>query len=415
MASIQLPDATSLNRTQAALAEAARSPRAIPTTANTTPVSRRGAHHHHGRLFVRRGGPTVRTSARCSSSWTRSTSGAARNCATRRSWTACSQAWAQQVQDAQVVVFGAPPVPGLSVAGGFKLMVEDRGGLGLPTLRPADQRPGRQAAAAARDWCGVSTQFRSNTPQLFLDIDRTKAAALGVPCTDVNQTLGIYLGSLYVNSFNAFGRHWQVTSRPRATIASRCRTSICWRSATTRGRWCRWARWSTCARRAGRSSSTATTSTRPPRSPAACSPGSAPATSSRTSSARADETLLLSMKTEWTELMFMQIRAGDTTLYVFALAVVCVFLALAALYESWSLPLAVILVVPLCLLCSMAGVLASHGVGGHLRADRPGGAGRAGLQELDPDRGVRPATCTRRASPATRPRRRPPGCGCGRS
>ena len=64
---------------------------------------------------------------------------------------------------------------------------------------------------------GVSTQFRSNTPQLFMDIDRTKTAALGVSFNDVNQTLGIYLGSLYVNSFNAFGRHWQVTSRPRAT------------------------------------------------------------------------------------------------------------------------------------------------------------------------------------------------------
>jgi multidrug efflux pump len=76
----------------------------------------------------------------------------------------------------------------------------------------------------------------------------------------------------------------------------------------------------------------------------------------------AGETLPLSMKTEWTELMYMQIRDGDTTLYVFALAVMCVFLALAALYESWMLPLAVILVVPLCLLCSVAGVLLSHGV-----------------------------------------------------
>src|SRR5438309_9729833 len=74
----------------------------------------------------------------------------------------------------------------------------------------------------------------------------------------------------------------------------------------------------------------------------------------------AAETLPRSRKTEWTELMFMQIRAGNTAMYVFALAVVCVFLALAALYESWSLPLAVILVVPLCLLCSVAGVLYTH-------------------------------------------------------
>ena len=82
------------------------------------------------------------------------------------------------------------------------------------------------------------------------------------------------------------------------------------------------------------------------------------------------------MKTEWTELMFMQIRAGNTAMDVFGLAVVFVFLALAALYESWSLPLAVILVVPLCLLCSVAGVLYTK-LGEHLRADRPGGAGRA--------------------------------------
>ena len=93
--------------------------------------------------------------------------------------------------------------------------------------------------------------------------------------------------------------------------------------------------------------------------------------------------------------MFMQIRAGNTAMYVFALAVVFVFLALAALYESWSLPLAVILVVPLCLLCSVAGVLLCRHGRQHLRADWPGGAGRPGVQERHPDCRVRPAAAPR--------------------
>ena len=110
------------------------------------------------------------------------------------------------------------------------------------------------------------------------------------------------------------------------------------------------------------------------------------------------------MKTEWTELMFMQIRAGNTAIYVFVLAVVCVFLALSALYESWTLPLAVILVVPLCLLCSLAGVLVHGPRRQHLRADRPGRAGRPGVQERHPHCGVRQAIApgrTRRFIEAT--------------
>ena len=120
------------------------------------------------------------------------------------------KAWALHIKDAQVMVFGAPPIPGLSVAGGFKLLVEDRGGLGLTSLqkqtnalvKKLQQQPGLM---------GVSTQFRSNAPQLFMDIDREKVESLGMSVNDVNQTLSMYMGSLYVNSFNAFGRHWQVT------------------------------------------------------------------------------------------------------------------------------------------------------------------------------------------------------------
>ncbi len=121
------------------------------------------------------------------------------------------------------------------------------------------------------------------------------------------------------------------------------------------------------------------------------------------------------MTTEWTELMFMQIRAGNTAMYVFGLAVVFVFLVLAALYESWSLPLAVILVVPMCLL--VVGNRRGHGPdrNQYLRADRFRGAGRPGLQERHSDRRVRQAIAARRQAAGRGHARSVRGCDCGRS
>src|SRR5262249_11950762 len=116
--------------------------------------------------------------------------------------------WAKEIQDAQVTVYGASPVPGLGVAGGFKAMIEDRGDLGLATLQKQTDQLVLKLQHDVPGLVGVSTQFRSKTPQLYLEIDRVKAASLGVSLNDVNQTLDIFLGSLYVNSFNEFGRHW---------------------------------------------------------------------------------------------------------------------------------------------------------------------------------------------------------------
>ncbi len=247
-------------------------------------------------------------------------------------------------------------MPGLSVAGGFKLMVEDRADLGLATLQQQtdalihkmQDEPGLT---------GVSTQFRSNTPQLYLDIDRTKAATLGVSLDDLNQTLQIYLGSLYVNSFNDFGRYWQVTIQAEGSFRDRVPDI---NLLQVRNRAGMMVPLGTLVRvREIGGPIFATRYNLYSAAPiignvqAGVSTGDAIAAINRI----VNETLPLSMKTEWTELMYMQIRAGNTAMYVFGLAVVCVFLALAALYESWSLPLAVIMVVPLCLLCSVAGVL----------------------------------------------------------
>ena len=203
----------------------------------------------------------------------------------------------------------------------------------------------------------VATQFRSNTPQLYLDVDRTKVASLGVPLNDVNQTLDMYLGSLYVNSFNDFGRHWQVTIQAEGQYRNQVSDINLLQGAQQPGA-------DGAAGHAGQRArdrrpalrSRATTST-PPRPSTATCQGVSTGEAIKNIDRIAAETLPLSMKAEWTEIMFMQIRAGDTALYIFLLSIISVFLALSALYESWSLPLAVILVVPLCLLCSVAGVL----------------------------------------------------------
>jgi len=269
------------------------------------------------------------------------------------------KAWAREVKDAQVVAFGAPSIPGISVAGGFKVMVEDRGGLGVDALqRQTDDLVTKLRAQPGVT--GASTQFRSRTPQIFADVDRLKVASLGVSLQDVNDTLSMYLGSLYVTSFNEFGRYWQVTiqadGKHRNRIEDISRLQV-------RNKWGQMVLLGTLVN--VREIGGPVYVTRYNLYVAApitgnVAPGASSGNVIQEINQLSRDTLPISMQTEWTEIMFMQIRAGNTAIYVFALAVVSVFLALAALYESWSLPLAVILVVPLCLLCSIAGVLFTH-------------------------------------------------------
>ena len=259
------------------------------------------------------------------------------------------------VRDAQVRVLGTSPIPGLGSAGGFKLIVEDRGGLGLGEL----QKRTEELVRKLKDQPGlnnVSTQFRSNTPQLYLDIDRAKVASLGVSLDDVNQTLDIYLGSLYVNSYNDFGRHWQVTVQAEGKYRQSIEDVSLLQVRNNKGQMVPLGTLLLPREQGGPLSV--------PRynlySSAAVSGnilGVSSGDAIKNINRIAAETLPLSMKAEWTEIMFMQIRAGNTAMYIFLLSIICVFLALSALYESWTLPLAVILVVPLCLLSSLAGVL----------------------------------------------------------
>ena len=271
---------------------------------------------------------------------------------------------------------------------------------------------------------GLFNGFRARTPQLYADIDRTKVKTMGVPLTDVFDALQAYLGSYYVNDFNRFGRTWQVNVQADAPfrVDAEAVKQLKVRNAD------------------GdmvplgsvidvRDSAGPVTITRYNMFPAATITGaSLPGVSTgdvlATMERLADKELPRNMTYEWTELSYLQKQASKIEQFrdlqqnpfsAFVLGAVLVFFVLAGLYESWSLPLAVILVVPMCLLSALTGVaLARHGRQ-HLRAGRLRGAGRPGVQERHPDRRVRPRPPAGRAPRGSTPPWRPPGCGCGRS
>jgi multidrug efflux pump subunit AcrB len=256
---------------------------------------------------------------------------------------------------ADVVAFGAPPVEGLGTTGGFKLIVEDRGNRGLTELQRIADRI-QQRANETEGLQGVFNSSRADTPWLYLEIDRTKCMLHGVQISDIFNTLQVYLGSYYVNNFNQFGRTWQVNVQAdpgfRAEVPDILRLQVknnqnqmvrlgtLMEVRDTSG--------PVMVMRYNLYSATAITG-----NPA---PGTGTGQAADKIKQLADQEMPLAMATDWTELMFLQLQAGNAALYAFLLAVVFVFLVLAAQYESWKLPLAVILVVPMCLLCSIVGV-----------------------------------------------------------
>jgi multidrug efflux pump subunit AcrB len=261
----------------------------------------------------------------------------------------------KEVRGGIVTAFGGPPVEGLGTTGGFKLIVEDRGNLGLAEL----QRVTEQVVNRGNRTPGLQDLFsgsRASTPWLYLDIDRTKCMALGVSVSDVFSTLQVYMGSYYVNNFNNFGRTWQVVVQADQGFRDRIEEIRKLRVKSNQGQMVqlgtlidvRDTSGPVMLLRYNLYSAAAVTGNPAPNT----SSGQAIATVQRV----ADQALPRSMAYDWTELTYLQLQEGNTALAAFGLAVVFVFLVLAALYESWSLPLAVILVVPMCLLCSIAGV-----------------------------------------------------------
>ena len=259
------------------------------------------------------------------------------------------------IKDAFVIVVNPPAVQGLGSAGGFKLMVEDRNNLGPQALADATNA---LVTAANKDpsLSGVFTLYNAGSPSLYADIDRLKAEKIGLTPTDVFSTLQLYLGSQYVDDFNYLGRTFQVLAEGdqsfRRTPEDIARLKV--RNANGEmvpiG-----------------SVATFSDETAPYRVPrynlypaADVLGGAAPGVSSGTAMARmetlAKQVLPAGFGFEWTELSHQQEQQGIPTIAIFAASAVFVFLVLAAQYESWKLPLAIVLIVPMCLLASATGL-----------------------------------------------------------
>jgi multidrug efflux pump len=264
-----------------------------------------------------------------------------------------------EVKDGVISIFGAPPVDGLGTAGGFKVVVEDRGSAGLDTLQDVSESIVEKGSTTPglRD---AFTSFRANTPWLYLDIDRSAARAMGVTMGEVFNTLQVNLGSLYVNDFNRFGRTWQVIVQARQEYRQHIEDLRQMKVRNEQGKMVPFGSIASFKEVTGpvmltrynMYSSSAINS-----NPAA---GVSSGQAIGLMEGVTKNELTPSMRYEWTELALLQLQTGNTAMWVFLLAVVLVFLVLAAQYESWALPLAVILVVPMCLLCSVAGVLVAH-------------------------------------------------------
>ena len=265
------------------------------------------------------------------------------------------------IEEAQVVTFPAPPVEGMGNTGGFKLQIRDRMGKGPAALEESVATLA-EAAAAQPGLVGLFSGFRSSQPQLFVEVDRTKVKAQGIDLADVNQTLQIYLGGAYVNDFTAFGRNWQVTAQAEQQFRMRQSDIGRLKVRNAAGEMVPLSTLVTVKESSG--PSIVTHYNLYPS--AELSGNTLPGTSSGDAIAIL-ETLagqpptgkgLLppGMDFEWTELSLQQILAGNTAAAVFVLGTVFVFLVLAAQYESWSLPFAIILIVPMCLLAAIAGL-----------------------------------------------------------
>ncbi len=264
------------------------------------------------------------------------------------------------IQDAFIVMFPPPPVEGLGTTGGFKLQLEDRGSLGYDAMDAA-VKAFMGKVSQAPEIAGTFTSWQVNVPQLYADIDRTKARQLHVPVTDIFDTMQIYLGSLYANDFNKFGRTYSVRVQADAPYRARAEDVGLLQVRSTTGEMVPLSalmkvQSSFGPERAMRYNGYLS---------ADVSGGPAPGYSSGQAQAAieriAAETLPKGIGYEWTELTYQEILAGNSAVLVFPLALLLVFLVLAAQYESLTLPIAIILIVPMGLLAAMTGVWLSGG------------------------------------------------------
>jgi multidrug efflux pump len=259
------------------------------------------------------------------------------------------------IKDAFVAVFPPPPAIGLGSIGGFKLQVEDRTDQGYAALdQVMKQIVGK--AYQTPELAQIFTSYRVSVPQIYADLDRTKAMQLGVDVQDVFNTMQIYMGSMYVNDFNKFGRTYQVVAQADMEYRSKPDDVLKLQTKNFEGRMVPLGSVMQMKETTGTDTAMRYNAFR------AADLNGAPAPGYSTGQAQAaitkilNETLPRGMSFEWTELTYQQILSGDTALYVFPICVLLVFLALAAQYESLFLPAAILLILPMSLLSAISGV-----------------------------------------------------------
>jgi hydrophobe/amphiphile efflux-1 (HAE1) family protein len=264
------------------------------------------------------------------------------------------------IQEGFTAVFPPPAVNGLGAIGGFKLMIEDKAGLGDSTLYAVTQQlVGRTYQTPKLG--GQFSSFQINVPQLFADVDRDKAKQLGVRLTDLFSTLQIYLGSQYVNDFNKFGRTYQVIAQADAPYRSTADDITQLKVRNVRGDMVPLGSLLTVKQSYGPDQITHYNGYPAADISGSAAPGVSAGSAVQTMEALANEVLPNGVGFEWTELTYQQKLAGNTAVLVFPLCILLVFLVLAALYESWSLPLVIVLIVPMCLVSAIAGVWITRG------------------------------------------------------
>jgi multidrug efflux pump len=259
------------------------------------------------------------------------------------------------IQDAFIAIFPPPPVQGLGTIGGFRLQIQDRTNMGYNELAAVSMQV-MQKAWATPELAGVFSSYQVNVPQLDLEVDRTKAKQQGVNLDEIFQTLQVYMGSAYVNDFNQFGRTYQVNVQADEQFRQDPEQIRQLKVRNNAGEMIPLGSFITVNHSAG-----------PDRvmhyngyTTAEINGGPAPGYSTGEAQAAIEkilaETLPQGMTYEWTELTYQQILAGHAELFIFPLVILLVFMVLAAQYESLTLPLAIILIVPMTLLSAMTGV-----------------------------------------------------------
>lgn len=264
------------------------------------------------------------------------------------------------IQDAFIAMFPPPPVNGLGTTGGFKMQIEDRAGFGYQTLDEVT-KAFLGKAYQAPELAGLFSSFQINVPQLYADLDRAKAEQLGVSVTEVFETLQIYLGSLYVNDFNAFGRTYSVRLQADAQFRSQPEDIGRLKVRSSNGQMIPLSALLKVDATTGPERTTRYNGFLS----ADINGGPAPGFSSGEAQAAieriASETLPSGISFEWTDLTYQQILAGSSGFLVFPLALLLVYLVLAAQYESLTLPLAIIMIVPMGVLAAMTGIWLTGG------------------------------------------------------